>query len=454
MATLFNRTGRPEQRKRRQRADRLGGMLEYELDALLVPGGAVGVFEGDEQVVVGRGRCSVDDRSPVDEQTRFQVGSVAKLFTATAAFLLVKEHRLDLDSPVSDAIEERGDPGSLEGVTVRHLLSHRTGWAPDWFVDHVPEVPNDDTALAAFIDHVRCVPRLFQPGQVFSYDNAAYSVLGRAVEVSSGLPFEAALNELVAQPFGMEQIRFAREGLANELALGHQLVDGRIVEFSEATTALGGWNFPAFMAPAGGAVVSIADLLTFARRHLDSPQLAEMRIPISTSGGQGEEICVGWHLKRIGRSISFLHTGRGKGYCARLTLLPEKSAAVAVLVNADHGSAAAASISAAALREFFDVAAPEGVATYEPVAVEEFCGTFEMRGLRYEVAQSSEGLSLRQGRSTTDRTGPWQPIDFYDVDRFRVGVDTEAEFVRVEENVVGLRWMGRVAPRVVDVEPR
>lgn len=313
MATLFKRTGRPEQRKRRRRADRLGGMLEYELDALLVPGGAVGVFEGDEQVVAGRGRCSVDDKSPVDEQTRFQVGSVAKLFTATAAFALVKEHRLDLDSPVSDAIEERGDPGSLEGVTVRHLLSHRTGWAPDWFVDHAPEVPNDDTALAAFIDHVRCVPRSFQPGQVFSYDNAAYSVLGRAVEVSSGLPFEAALNELVAQPFGMEPIRFAREGLANELALGHQLVDGRIVEFSEATTALGGWNFPAFMAPAGGAVVSIADLLTFAQRHLDSPQLAEMRIPIATSGGQGEEICVGWHLKRIGQSTSFLHTGRGKG---------------------------------------------------------------------------------------------------------------------------------------------
>jgi CubicO group peptidase (beta-lactamase class C family) len=98
----------------------------------------------------------------------FALASVTKVLVATAALIAVEEGTLDLDEPA-------GPPGA----TIRHLLAHASGLAPD-----------DDKVVAA-------------PGTRRIYSNHGFEVLGRAFATASGLPVATYLHEAVCEPLGL-----------------------------------------------------------------------------------------------------------------------------------------------------------------------------------------------------------------------------------------------------------
>jgi len=71
-----------------------------DMDRLSIPGVAVGVLAGDQELAAGFGVTSVENPLPVTPDTLFQIGSITKTFVATAVMRLVENGKLDLDSPV------------------------------------------------------------------------------------------------------------------------------------------------------------------------------------------------------------------------------------------------------------------------------------------------------------------------------------------------------------------
>ena len=151
------------------------GALGMLLDAVVpdamarasVPGVAVGVRVGTEEVVAGYGVTSVEDPLPVHGETLFQIGSVSKTFTATAIMTLVERGQLGLDDPVCRHLPtfRLAAPGVAKEVTVRHLLTHTGGFVGDWFLANPPGLGEGDDALARLVDRVaEEVPQLFSPG--------------------------------------------------------------------------------------------------------------------------------------------------------------------------------------------------------------------------------------------------------------------------------------------------
>ena len=101
------------------------------------PGVAVGLLHEGEEHVAGFGVTSLENPLEVTPDTLFQIGSITKTFTGTAAMRLVERGELDLDAPVRTYLPglKLSDEDVAARVTMRHLLTHTGGWIGDYFDD-------------------------------------------------------------------------------------------------------------------------------------------------------------------------------------------------------------------------------------------------------------------------------------------------------------------------------
>src|SRR5690606_15620367 len=109
--------------------DAVAGVLTEQMELLGVPGAALGVFKDGVLTLRGFGVTSIENPLPVDENTIFELASLSKTVTATAALSLVERGMLDLDAPVRAVLPDWtvGDEASSEQMTLRNLLAHATG---------------------------------------------------------------------------------------------------------------------------------------------------------------------------------------------------------------------------------------------------------------------------------------------------------------------------------------
>ncbi len=171
-----------------------------------VPGVAVGVYNDGVQQVGGLGVTNVDHPLAVNEETLYQIGSISKTFTGTTAMRLVEQGKLDLDAPIRTYLPDLklADADATERATMKHLLTHTGGWVGDYFDD----LGAGDDALAKMAVQMATVPQVAPLGTLWSYNNAGFYLAGRVIEVITGKPFEAAVQELVLDPLGMEHTYF------------------------------------------------------------------------------------------------------------------------------------------------------------------------------------------------------------------------------------------------------
>jgi CubicO group peptidase (beta-lactamase class C family) len=135
--------------------------------------------------------------------SRFELASVSKPLTGLAVLQLVEQGKLDIDAPVSSFF-----PGfPYEGVTVRQMLSHRSG-LPDYiyFTDNIWEDKKkgmtNDEAIALLVEHKPA--RFGRPDGRFDYRNTNFMLLASIVEKVSGQDFPTYMQEHIFKPAGMK----------------------------------------------------------------------------------------------------------------------------------------------------------------------------------------------------------------------------------------------------------
>jgi CubicO group peptidase (beta-lactamase class C family) len=277
-----------------------------------VPGLAVGILQDGEVLAVGDGLCALGRDEPVAPDTVFRIASITKPFVATLAMTLVQDGVLDLDGP---------PPGSPVDATVRQLLSHQGGLA------HGSSAPFDKVGQPERLP--------VGPGELFSYSNAGFWLVGGGIARAAGTSFEEAMTNRVLEPLELRATGFEAERAAQ----GHEL------------TAPGGdehrpveWEFPRARRPSGGLWSSVEDLLRFGAHHLGAPgplgaaAIAELQRPYIA--GPGFRSGLGWFLTRRGGRTTVEHPGSVAGYQSVLLLVPEERFAFAALTNSSRGRAA------------------------------------------------------------------------------------------------------------------
>ena len=289
-----------------------------------VPGIAVGVLRGNEAVVVADGVGSLDGDEAVFPETVFRIASISKSFTATLAMTLVQDGLLGLDEP---------PPGSLVDATVRQLLSHQGGLACEW-PEPMDRFGEEDDALLQLLDGE---PELLPvgPGELYSYSNVGFWLVGAAIARVCGMSFEEAMCTRVLEPLSLRETSFEPRAAAS----GHNQVEPGAEEHRAVED-----KYPRVRRPSGGLWSSVADLLRSAEHHLGGPgplsedSRAEMQTSQIETGS--ESYGLGWDLNESrGRRI-VEHSGSVAGFQSLLRLVPAEGVAFAGLTNSSRGMAA------------------------------------------------------------------------------------------------------------------
>lgn len=330
--------------------------LPAELDAYVrevmqgweIPGLAIAVVHGDSVFVRGYGVRQLGRPEPVDENTVFDAASLTKSFTATAAGMLVDEGRLRWDEPVRTYLPALAfaDPYLTANVTVRDLLSHRTGLAAVNNSWRLTGIGRDEIVRRA-----RFFPAAapFRTGLVYS--NVGYALAGEAVASAAGTSWEALVTTRILRPLGMDSSTAdfdAVERIPNR-AIPHALIGGELRPVRREV----GWRDG--IAAAGSVQAGAADLARWLRFQLgdgtwrgvrlvsDSvmQQLRAPNIVISTTpamraarrvrffAGYG----LGLQVMDYRGHPMVWHSGSGDGQAAYMAVLPQDSLAVLVMMN-------------------------------------------------------------------------------------------------------------------------
>jgi CubicO group peptidase (beta-lactamase class C family) len=311
-----------------------------------VPGATVAVLAGGRIVAAaGAGVTSLATGVPVDTDTVFQIGSITKIWTTTLVMQLVDDGLLDIHAPLLDYLPELviGDMEAAKVLTTYHLLTHTAGFEGDIFTD----TGRGEDAVEKYVATLADLPQLFAPGETFSYNNTAFVLLGRLVEVLRGKPYDEVLTERLAVPLGLERVSPSPyEAIRHRAATGHVAADPQGEgELAPASS----WALARSNAPAGSMLaMTPTDLLGFVRMHLEggtAPDGSRVLRPASVQAmqtrqvdlprlsGMGDAWGLGWELFDTPQGAVVAHDGGTIGQAAFLRVVPEAGVAIAMLTN-------------------------------------------------------------------------------------------------------------------------
>ncbi len=325
--------------------------IQAALDSLSrqhkVPGASLGIFSGSERVEFVTGVANKNTGSPVTPSTLFQIGSNTKVYTATLAMQLVDEGLIDLDALVTKYVPELkiADKTAAEKITVRMLLTHTSGLEGD----HFDDFGRGDDGIEKFVASFKALGQIYQPGEMWSYCNSGWVLLGRLIEKVRGEPYHKVLRDRLLAPIGAKRTTvLMEEMLATHCAVGHLLFPGMAEPMVPPQVMMSPSH-----SPAGSMTSSTpAEVLRFVRMHLDggkaksgaqvlsaasvkAMQQAQVKLPRSTLGG---EMGLGWILSQWDDERVIGHGGGTIGQTSFLQVLPDRKIAVCLLTNSSTGA--------------------------------------------------------------------------------------------------------------------
>ena len=233
-------------------ADRPPGELARCVSAVAEDAGLSGSvtisLSGTPLVDLYRGRQAGPGSKLIDSQTRFNIGSVSKMFTSVAVGQLVDRGKLRLDEPIGDIVG--GLSSATSRVTVRQLLNHTAGTG-DFFRPENMETMRRARTAADILPLIVHENPAFKPGTRFLYSNSGFALLGVAIERVAGMRYGEYLKRYVFDPAGMTSTGLDPHPLAT-LAVAMTKVELQEGDFSGAVhrrTVSGGPGTPGGMAP-------------------------------------------------------------------------------------------------------------------------------------------------------------------------------------------------------------
>ncbi|MCW2898754.1 MAG: beta-lactamase [Streptosporangiaceae bacterium] len=308
----------------------LDAVLERAALGHTVAGASVCLIDGTTRcATIGVER--VGSGPPVGPDTLFPLGSVTKIVVATVACQLVAEGKLALDAPVADLVPELHALGAHgAAITARMLLSHTSGLADAW---------DGSASLTELLGASRGAATA-APGEVFSYSNTGYVVLGRLIEKLTGLSWVEAAQRAILRPAGIASAVFTTPVGA---ATGHVLDDGTLVPgdlwppvsplFGPAGATLHATATDTarlVLACAAGRTENGHELLPRGVRD----EMVQLQAPLPGAPLHFRGWGLGWALPVAGPSRSVQHIG---GTSAFIHAEPDRGVALAVLTNFPKG---------------------------------------------------------------------------------------------------------------------
>lgn len=302
-----------------QKIDSLLTFLEQENKMM----GAVTISENGKLLfnkAYGYARMSESEKQAANTNTKYRIGSITKMFTATMIFQLIEENKLSLETPLAEYFPQIPNAKS---ITIAHLLNHRSGLHNFTSDPEYMQFYTEPKSQAEMLELFSRQKPDFSPGAKSDYSNSNYVLLGFILEKITQNSYATELDSRIVSKLGLKNTQYgAKTEIQNNEAFSYSYVN---TWKEEAETDM---SIPH---GAGAIVSSSNDLITFIEalfqgRLITSGSLAKMT---TLKEGYGKGI---FKIPFYEKS-AFGHNGGIDGFMANLSYFPEEGLAIAFCSN-------------------------------------------------------------------------------------------------------------------------
>lgn len=375
----------------------------------------------------------------LDGNSVFEIGSISKVFTATALARLVEEGKVKLDDPVQKYLPASVHIPSRNGkqITLGSLAEQNSGLPrlPSNFHPADPANPYADYTVQQMYDFLSSYQLPRDPGTQFEYSNLGVGLLGHALALATGKSYEELERTLIWAPLDMDHTAITlTPWMKSHLALGHD----------EQGNVVPNWDLPT-LAGAGAIKSTMNDMLKFAEANVHPERGALQRAMTfaqqerAPAGSPQMRIGLNWMNLHAGADTIVWHNGGTGGYRSFIGLLPSRKMAVVILTNSTGEGADDIGM------HLLDPALPltpkpvpvkqRTAITLPAATLERYAGTYQLAP-NFVIEVTSDGSAL-YGQPTGQqkfRLWPESELDF-----FIREVDAQVTFVRdAQGKVTGL----------------
>ncbi|MCJ7623962.1 MAG: beta-lactamase family protein [Anaerolineaceae bacterium] len=316
--------------------------LESHLDRLVSEdnfSGAVLVARKDKPFFLkAYGLASLSFNVPNRVDTRFNLGSMNKMFTGVAVVQLAEQGKLSFDDPVVKHLPEYPNKQVAEKVSIHQLLTHTSGMGSHFTEEFMQASKTRfrkvDDYLPLYVD----APLAFEPGEGWQYSNSGFILLGAIIEKISGEDYFDYIREHIYLPAGMlDTDSYDIDIDVPNMAVGYTKMFGSPRRNNFFYHAIKG-------SPAGGGYSTVEDLLRFAnaiqRHELLSQEFTSVLLSGKTKTDRGDQIyAYGFHEEVFSGTYIVGHGGGAPGINSMLDMYLGTDYSVAVMTNYDPPTA-------------------------------------------------------------------------------------------------------------------
>jgi len=331
MAVSANGTRQPD----RPAGTPLARCIAFEANELDFSG-AISIVQPQGTTTWARGVLGQAGSPGIGAESRFNLGSASKMFTAVAVAQLIDAGKVGLSDPIG--LHVKGLTPEAAAVTVRQLLTHGSGLGNFFSPENVPAIQKGRTA-SDLLPLVAADKPSYPPGSRFQYSNTGFLLLGILIERVSGQSHGQYLDQHLFGPARMVASGMA-PGPASTQAVGMTTRDGPLRPAREA--ALRG-------NPAGGSYSTATDMQRFFAallggqlttaatfKELISPQIVAAA---AKNGSPQLEYGLGFGVGTVQGHRWFGHNGGAPGANVEVAAYPDDGIAVVVMSNRDPPTA-------------------------------------------------------------------------------------------------------------------
>lgn len=204
------------------------------------------------------GLASKENKTPNNLQTKFNLGSINKIFTRIAIGQLVKAGKISFDDKLGKFLPAYPNKAAAEKVTIRHLVTMKSG-VGDFFGEKFMAMPKDKLRKNSdFIPLFSDKPLAFEPGTNEQYSNGGYILLGAIIEKITGKSYYDYVRENIFKVAGMTNTdSFETDKIPSNTANGYTRRNPKSELLNNVDTR------PFRGSAAGGGYSNAEDLLKF-----------------------------------------------------------------------------------------------------------------------------------------------------------------------------------------------
>ena len=298
--------------------------------------GTLLIAKGDKILMTSvGGEASIRFHVPNNIDTKFNLGSMNKMFTATSIMQLVEKGPLSLDDPISKYVDKSWLPEEVTSkITIHHLLTHTSGLGSYFNETYIKGSRELFRLVDDFKPLVNGEKPAFEPGKRFQYSNTGMLLLGVVIESVTGGSYFDYIRKNIYEPSGMtDSDSYEMDYPVENLAIG----------YSRDRNSLYGWQNNLYKhvikgGPAGGGFSTVKDLHRFARAIQTGKLVSQESLDKMWKDYAGGYYGYGFSVEegRNGKVVG--HGGGFDGINSNIDIYLDKGYIVAVMSNYNNGA--------------------------------------------------------------------------------------------------------------------